>query len=118
MRFKSDTCFGRTGASLNSYDLEREAAEHARYIKQERGSSMVPYECQRCGFWHLSPSDRQTSSSVCAFCTDRKGVSKDLYFTKPGAERRAEISMREQGVTLKVYRCPHQNGWHLTRRTV
>ena len=114
MKFKSETCFGRTGDSLNAYDLEGEAAEHARYLKRERGSVMVPYECGRCGFWHLSPADRQTSSTVCAFCRDRKGGSKDLYQTKRDAERRAEINLQERGAALTVYRCPHQPGWHLT----
>ena len=115
MKFKSDTCFGRTGASLNAYDLESEAAEHARYLRKERGSAMVPYSCDRCGFWHLSPADRQTESSVCAFCRDAKGSSKDLYRSKQDAERRAEINRIERGVELNVYRCPHQPGWHLTR---
>ncbi len=117
MKFKSETCFGRNGASLNSYDERFEAAEHARYLKHEHGSSMVPYECERCGFWHLSPADRQTSSTVCGFCTDRSGNRKDLYLTKPDALRRAEISKKEKGVTLNVYKCPHQTGWHLTRST-
>jgi hypothetical protein len=117
MRFKSETCFGRTGASLNAYDLESEAAEHARYLKFERGSVMVPYECDRCGFWHLSPAERQTSSTVCGFCRDRNGGSKDLYATKQDAERRAQISLTEKKVNLSVYKCPHQNGWHLTKGT-
>ena len=115
IRFKSETCFGKTGASLNSYDLETEAAEHARYLKNERGSSMVPYGCRRCGFWHLSPADRQTTSTVCAFCRDASGNSKDLYATKGDAERRAEINRAEKSVELAVYKCPHQNGWHLTK---
>ena len=116
MKFKSETCFGRTGASLNAYDVEGEAAEHARYLKLERGRVMVPYQCERCGFWHLSPADRQTSSTVCTFCTDRSGNLKDLYLTRPDAARRAEINMREKGVSLSVYKCPHQKGWHLTRQ--
>ncbi len=117
MKFKSETCFGHNGASLNAYDERFEAAENARYLKQQHGSSMVPYECERCGFWHLSPSERQTSSTVCGFCTDRIGNRKDLYLTKPDALRRAEINMREKGISLNVYKCPHQNGWHLTRNT-
>ena len=115
MKFKSESCFGRTGDSLNAYDRESEAAEHARYLKRERGSSMVPYRCERCDFWHLSPADRQTSSSVCGFCRDRNGSSKDLYATKRDAERRAEINKSERGIDLAVYKCPHQPGWHLTR---
>lgn len=100
---------------MNAYDLESEAAEHARYLKVERGSEMVPYECGRCGFWHLSPAERQTSSTVCGFCRDRSGNSKDLYATKADAERRAEINRLEKSVNLNVYKCPHQKGWHLTR---
>jgi hypothetical protein len=118
MKFKSETCFGRTGASLNAYDEKSEAAEHARYLKKERGSEMVPYECERCGFWHLSPADRQTTSTVCAFCRDRQGNLKDLYLTQRDARRRAEISRVERGVILEIYKCPHQSGWHLTRNTV
>ena len=101
---------------MNSYDHKGEASEHAAYIRHERGSSMVPYECAKCGFWHLSPADRQTKSTVCGFCRDRNGNNKDLYRTKPDAERRAEINRIEKGVTLNVYKCPHQDGWHLTSR--
>jgi len=115
VKFKSDSCFGRGGEPLNSYEQKTEATEHASYIKREHGSSMVPYKCQRCGFWHLSPADRQTTSSVCAFCRDRNGSSKDLYQTKRDAERRAEINRKEKGVALSVYACPHQKGWHLTK---
>lgn len=100
---------------MNAYDQKSEAAEHARYLRKERGSAMVPYECERCGFWHLSPVERQTSSTVCAVCTDRNGVPKDLYRTKKDASRRAEINRNEKGVALNVYECPHQKGWHLTK---
>jgi len=115
MRFKSESCFGRTGASLNAYDEKSEATEHARYLKQERGSVMVPYECGRCGSWHLSPQERQTSSTVCGFCRDRSGGSKDLYATKRDTERRSEITRSEKGIELAVYECPYQKGWHLTK---
>lgn len=115
MKFKSETCFSHQGNAINSYEEKSEAAEHARYIKREHGNSMVPYECAKCGFWHLSPADRQTNSTVCGFCRDRNGNHKDLYLTKRDAERRGEINRKEKGVVLNVYACPHQKGWHLTK---
>ena len=43
------------------------------------------------------------------------GKHKELYETEEAAKTRAEIIEEEQGIKLKVYKCPSQDGWHLTK---
>ncbi|MBN2789121.1 MAG: hypothetical protein JXR69_02915 [Candidatus Delongbacteria bacterium] len=115
MGAKSSTCFSRKGKPLTEYFTELEAEDSASFIRQEHNNNMVPYRCEKCGLWHLAPSDRQTPSRKCRFCTDSKGKPKELYFSKDDAQRRAEILFKEQGVRLKVYECPENDGFHLTK---
>ncbi|MDR0307768.1 MAG: hypothetical protein LBI42_13155 [Chitinispirillales bacterium] len=107
---KSSSCFGSNGKPLSVYYSESEADEGAYHVRSEYRLNLSPYQCSRCGYWHLSPGSRQTPSTDCAFCV------KKLYETKAAAEKRAKIIEDEQGTALKVYRCPHQNGWHLTKK--
>ncbi|MDR2728288.1 MAG: hypothetical protein LBB56_04085 [Chitinispirillales bacterium] len=107
---KSASCFGRDGKPLSVYYSESEANEGAYHVKSHYRLNLSPYQCSRCGFWHLSPSSRQTPSRDCIAC------GKRLYESKEGAQKRAGIIENEQGIRLKIYRCPHQNGWHLSKR--
>lgn len=115
---KSSTCYGRTGQPLNEYTCRGDAANHARYLRQEHNTEFVPYRCGVCGFWHLSPSERFTPSRECNICRDSQGRPKDLFLTREDASRRSQIIMQERGVYLEVYRCPAQPGWHLTGRRI
>ena len=49
------------------------------------------------------------------YCHGADGRPKDAYDTPGDAERRADILYREQGLSLRVYECPHGQGWHLTK---
>jgi len=115
MTRKSISCFKKDGEPLSQYYSEYEANEGASYIKQKHGLDLVPYDCPKCGYWHLSPIDRQTPSKECIYCTDSHGKHKELYETEETAKIRAEIIKEEQGIKLKVYKCPKQEGWHLTK---
>jgi len=109
MNFKSATCFSRTGEPLTEYDSKYEAQEGADYANIEYGNNLIPYKCHKCGLWHLSPEARQTPSIQCGIC------GKSLYKTKKDAEKRAAILRKELGARLRVYRCPCNDGWHLTK---
>lgn len=116
MSEKSQTCFGKvSGKPLTVYRSRAEADESARYVEGRYGRAMVSYQCETCGEWHLSPSERQTSSTQRGCCIDRNGRPKAAYASRKGAERRAAILLREQGVSLSVYPCPNGGGWHLTK---
>jgi hypothetical protein len=116
MSGKSVTCVGKkTGKPLTEYDSEQEAKKGAAYARKNYQSKLVPYPCDRCGMWHLSPVDRQTPSQKCTRCTGADGKPKDSYRTEADARRRAGILRKEQGAVLRVYPCEHGNGWHLTR---
>ena len=113
---KSVTCVGRkSGKPLVEYPTEREALEGTDYSRNRYGTRMVPSLCDTCGMWHLSPESRQTPSHKCALCTSADGKKKDSYRTEEDAWRRAAILRKEQGAVLRVYRCEHGDGWHLTR---
>ena len=116
MGLKSETCIGKmTGKPLTEYDSLQEAEEGADYAKKTYRSNFVPYRCETCGMWHLSPKGRQTPSEKCPFCKGANGQAKDAYRNQREAQRRADILRKEQGVSLKVYACEHSNAWHLTR---
>jgi len=115
MSVKSSTCFKKNGEPLSTYFSEYEANEGASNANDQYGLDLSPYNCSTCGNWHLSPKDRQTQNKVCAYCTDSNGSHKALYNTFEGASNRAEFIKKERGIILKVYKCPYQNGWHLTK---
>ena len=103
---KSSTCTGNNGP-LSEFDSEADALY---CIEEMRINNLVPYKCQKCKKWHLSPKNRQTPSTKCNSC------HKDLYSTKAIALRRAEIIREEKGVRLSVYKCSYMEGWHLTSK--
>jgi hypothetical protein len=115
MARKSSTCTGKVSkAALTEYDSEIEALEGARFALDRYGQENVPYRCNRCGLWHLSPKSRQTPSTTCGVCQGQDGRPKATYASERDAERRAEILFREQGVLLRAYPCDY-GGWHLTK---
>ena len=116
MATKSPTCIGKkTGKPLTEYESEVEARDGADHARKRYGTRMVPYRCDGCGRWHLSPETRQTPSRKCTHCTGADGKAKDSYLSESDARRRAAILRREQGAVLRVYPCEHGEGWHLTR---
>jgi predicted Zn-ribbon and HTH transcriptional regulator len=113
----SPTCASsKTGRPLSEYDSKAEAQSAAKYAnKNFQNSNVVPYKCSKCGFWHLSPAERQTDSKTCTICRGSDGKLKEAYATERDALRRAGLLRKEQGVKLSVYVCEHGNGWHLTK---
>jgi hypothetical protein len=119
MSRKSTTCYGKaSGQPLTEYASYELAEGGASYVQQTYGQTMVPYLCQDCGQWHLSPVDRYTEHSTwsCS-CLGRNRSPKDCYQTKVDATRRAEILWEESRERLYVYQCPFDDDiWHLTKR--
>jgi hypothetical protein len=56
----------------------------------------------------IKPSD--TSAPACR-CLDSNGEYKILYATV----KEAEATRNSQGSNLRIYPCPSQKGWHLTK---
>lgn len=111
---KSNTCFSSTGSPLSVYETYSEATESAQYQSSDGRTQLTPYQCDRCGKYHLKPAEFycKKTKSTCS-CTDHHGNKKDTYETRYDAEKMVKI--REQaGVTLYVYECPQGNGFHLT----
>ncbi|HCE3305607.1 TPA: hypothetical protein NG563_000387 [Vibrio parahaemolyticus] len=113
---KSETCLGKmSGQPLTEYYTEDDAKNAAEYSKEHYGNDLTPYNCTKCGLWHLSPRSRQTSSKKCSRCTGRDGVYKDSYRSKREARLRADIIYEEHGISLRAYKCKYRSGWHLTK---
>ncbi len=114
MSFKSNTCTGQNGP-LTSYQNIKEARDAANY--QNRYSrfnfKLEPYQCNKCGYFHLGRADRNTHNER-STCLDSSGHYKDKYPTEADARRRADIIKEEKGVTLYVYKCSNCGMWHLT----
>jgi len=51
----------------------------------------------------------------CKFCKGQDGLEKTVYKTKQEAADTALLIEKEKQVYLKAYKCPHGNGWHLTK---
>ena len=115
---KSSTCFGKSGNPLSVFMTEAEAqksADHERHERSGRGISLYPYQCERCGHWHLAPEEGRVAfkKNACS-CTDSHGNSKRLYATHEDAEKARKSSENARGIALTVYECPEGGGWHLT----
>jgi len=113
---KSETCFSKkNGEPLSQYYTQLEADEAATFIKENYQSSLIPYECSKCEYWHLTPKSRHTPSIECHSCFDRNGQRKQAYLTEKGALQRAQILNLQSTQHLRVYECMFGNGWHLTK---
>lgn len=117
MALQFESCVSkRTGRPLAAYEFEFEAESSAEHANLFSGQHFAYYRCRRCHHWHLTAKDRHTPSRPCDFCTDSSGSTKELYETKANAEVRADIIRRENHIHLRVYECPYQAGWHLTKQ--
>jgi len=105
----------RTGKPLSTYQCNFSAQQAADQTKINYGRVMVPYQCDHCDYWHLCPEDRHTPSETCHYCTSSEGKPKQLYKSEKAAQKRADCLRAERGITLYIYECPHQRGWHLTK---
>ena len=116
MSWKSQTCMSkRTGEPLTAFEYEYEAESAAEFSNTAYDNDLTPYQCHQCTQWHLTPKSHYTPSETCSYCTDREGGNKQLYKTELAAVKRATIISREKHIHLRVYECPYQSGWHLTK---
>lgn len=115
---KSKTCYGKKSKKpLTVYDTKVQAQLGAEHANKKYKNNLTPYQCNKCGLWHLTPIERQTPSKKCKYCIGQDNKPKDAYPTKSVAQRRANILLKENGVKLTVYKCERGNGWHLTKKT-
>ena len=111
---KSETCLSSTGNPLSVYSTISEAQESANYQYSQSGKELSPYKCQKCGKFHLKPTEFYCKkiNGGCD-CTDHNGKQKALYETRKDAEKMVNIRANS-GVKLYVYQCPKGTGFHLT----
>lgn len=113
---KSSTCFSRrNGEPLTVFMSEQEAMDSVRYEKMVRGADLYPYKCEKCGCYHLAPTDGKINvqRNACS-CLDSHGDGKALYLTREDAEKQRKKSEQEQHISLNIYECPEGGGFHLT----
>ncbi len=51
----------------------------------------------------------------CKYCRGKDGKEKDVYEDSQSARDMANFIEKDRGIYLSVYKCPHDNGWHLTK---
>lgn len=51
----------------------------------------------------------------CDYCTGKDGKPKDIYENFQLAFDTAKFIEEDRGIYLNVYKCPHGNGWHLSK---
>lgn len=106
---KSSTCFSHDGNPLSVYSSYQDALESADYAS----INLVPYQCERCGLFHLKPEAFYCEKVIrkCN-CVDSNGKAKATYKTKEDAVKMANI--RKNFGNITVYLCPEGYGYHLT----
>jgi hypothetical protein len=109
---RSTTCKGNNGQYLEEYHSQTTAAMGAEEIQKSYGHKLTPYQCRACGYWHLGVVNTHLQ---CMLCTDSSLFLKDLYSSKEEAKSTADWLRREKKIQLYPYKCPHTNGWHLTK---
>lgn len=111
---KSETCVSKNGKPLSEYSSYQEAFDSAGFQKSNNGIELVPYNCSKCGKYHLKPKEFfcEKKTNTCG-CKDHNGKTKDLYATQFDAEKMANIR-KAAGIELFVYECPQRLGFHLT----
>lgn len=100
----------RSGNPLSEYESYDNALESASYVDK----NLVPYQCEKCGRYHLKPKEfyYEKSKGVCS-CRAHDGSLKLSYKTYEDAQKMVNIRANA-GVTLNIYKCPEGNGYHLT----
>ena len=104
---KSVTCVSKNGNPLTEFDSIDEAQASADYENgRNPACDLAPYKCQKCGKFHLKPSEFivEKLQTVCS-CTRFGGIGrKDAYPTRAAAEKMAKIRAKS-GVSLTPYQC-------------
>ena len=60
-------------------------------------------------------SDVMLHVRKCPCCQGKDGKAKDVYETLQSALDTAQYIEKDRYIYLNVYKCPHGNGWHLTK---
>lgn len=56
------------------------------------------------------------ANELCQSCTGADGKVKTTYYSKFEAQDTADYLAEIEGVELRIYKCPNQRGWHLTKQ--
>jgi len=104
----------KNGYPLSVYNSFSEAQSSANYT----GKSLIPYQCDVCGKYHLKPEAFYCEKIISScLCVDHNGRPKATYKTMVDAEKMVNIRSKV-GIKLYVYKCPCGCGFHLTSRTM
>lgn len=104
----------KTGKPVMAYSTKAEAEKHAHYAQSSYQIDLDAYHCKRCNLWHLAPKKLHISFNECRHCQGRDGKYKVTYPSEDIANERTEIVGGKAHVHLRLYACPHCDGWHLT----
>jgi hypothetical protein len=63
----------------------------------------------------VMPLETWTEKKLCPYCHSSDGEKKEIYDSPEDAIAAAEYIKKERGTPLKVYPCPYETGWHLTK---
>lgn len=69
-------------------------------------SNTSVYEADKSNWQEVGGAVRE-----CSHCTSKNGTPKNLYPTPEHAQEAIDYL----GMNLKMYECPHQKGWHLSK---
>lgn len=83
-----------------------------RILEKERSSKKIQPSSFDVPLWSIEQIDMLDN----CLCTDRKHQFKEIYISEHEAEKQAKYLNDMLGITISVYPCPYNAGWHLTQR--
>jgi hypothetical protein len=70
----------------------------------------------RSNRWDSLTTKSGLTVNKCDYCIGRNSVNKNIYGTEQEALFYADVTLKEEGIRLRVYKCPHGFGWHRTKK--
>ena len=69
----------------------------------------------KSNLWGLLTKRSGIKPLKCDRCEGRDGVNKNIYDSEQEALLNADITFKEEGIRLRVYKCAYGFGWHRTK---
>ncbi|ADT94409.1 hypothetical protein [Shewanella baltica] len=89
-----------------------ECGEAQEYLKERLGEGGY----NKCNRWDTLTTRGGFTPQKCDFCVGEDGVNKNIYYSEQEALLYSDVTLKEEGIRLRVYKCPHGFGWHRTKK--
>jgi len=89
-----------------------ECGEAQEYLKERLGVDGY----NNCNRWDTLKMQGGFTPKKCDCGVGEDGANKNIYDSAQEALLYADVTLKEEGIRLRVYKCPHGFGWHRTKK--